>query len=90
VGDTASFGLELRPSASQLQRLHIIQKVFPPIFAKIGKVQRNLDSSETPICSRVWATYTYTKNLKKRINYLVYKVIILYLRYITTYGCSRL
>ena len=67
-----------------------IREVFPPIFAKIGEVQRNLDSSENPICSRVWATYTYTKNLKKRIDYLVYKMIILYLRYITTYGCSRI
>jgi hypothetical protein len=35
-----------------------IREVFPPIFAKIGEVQRNLDSSENPICSRVWATYT--------------------------------
>jgi hypothetical protein len=34
-------------------------------LSKIGEVQRNLDSSENLICSRVWATYTYTKKSKE-------------------------
>jgi hypothetical protein len=38
-----------------------IREVFPHIFAKIGEVQRNLDFSENPICSRVWATHARNK-----------------------------
>jgi hypothetical protein len=30
------------------------------------------------------------KNLKKQIDYLVYKMIILYLRCIATYNCGKL
>jgi hypothetical protein len=40
-------------------------EVFPPIFPKIGEVQRNLDFSENPIFSRAKATHAYTKKSKE-------------------------
>jgi hypothetical protein len=63
---------------------------FPPISPKIGEVQRSLDSAKTRFAVGFGPPMPILKNLKKQIDYLVYKMIILYLRYIATYNCGEL
>jgi hypothetical protein len=63
---------------------------FPPISPKIGEVQRNLDSTKTRFAVGFGPPMPILKNLKKQIDYLVYKIIILYLRYIATYNRGEL